>query len=82
MLGVEQGMWVYGKRHGNGTYTYHDGGKYEGEWVDDKVSRAEFACLRTVGLVALLARAQSYRCSSSPSRSTARVPASMPSATR
>jgi len=28
---------VYGKRHGKGAYTYHDGGKYEGEWVDDKV---------------------------------------------
>ena len=32
-----QGTWVYGKRHGNGSYTYHDGGKYDGEWVDDKV---------------------------------------------
>ena len=28
---------MYGKRHGNGSYTYHDGGKYDGEWVDDKV---------------------------------------------
>ena len=28
---------MYGKRHGKGTYTYHDGGKYDGEWVDDKV---------------------------------------------
>ena len=36
--GVEQGIWEYGKRHGHGTYTYHDGGKYEGEWVDDQVS--------------------------------------------
>ena len=32
-----QGTWVYGKRHGNGSYDYHDGGKYDGEWVDDKV---------------------------------------------
>ena len=28
---------MYGKRHGDGSYTYYDGGKYEGEWVDDKV---------------------------------------------
>ena len=34
------GEWVYGKRHGNGSYTYHDGGKYDGEWVDDKVRAA------------------------------------------
>ena len=34
---------MYGKRHGKGTYTYHDGGKYDGEWVDDKVR--SFACL-------------------------------------
>ena len=32
-----QGTWVYGKRHGQGSYKYHDGGMYEGEWVDDKV---------------------------------------------
>jgi len=28
---------VFGKRHGHGTYHYLDGGKYEGEWVDDKI---------------------------------------------
>jgi hypothetical protein len=32
-----QGDWVYGKRHGNGVYNYHDGGKYDGEWLEDKV---------------------------------------------
>jgi hypothetical protein len=37
---AHQGTWVYGKRHGNGSYTYHDGGKYDGEWVDDKVRAA------------------------------------------
>jgi hypothetical protein len=26
-----QGDWVFGKRHGQGTYYYLDGGKYEGE---------------------------------------------------
>ena len=31
------GDWVYGKRHGTGTYFYTDGSQYEGEWVDDKV---------------------------------------------
>lgn len=40
MFGTHQGTWVYGKRHGNGSYTYHDGGKYDGEWVDDKVRSA------------------------------------------
>ena len=38
-----QGTWVYGKRHGNGSYEYHDGGKYDGEWVDDKVRREGYA---------------------------------------
>ena len=31
---------MYGKRHGTGIYTYHDGGRYDGEWVDDKVRPA------------------------------------------
>jgi hypothetical protein len=30
-------MWSDNKRHVHGSYTYHDGGKYDGEWVDDKV---------------------------------------------
>ena len=34
---LHQGTWVYGKRHGQGSYKYHDGGMYDGEWVDDKV---------------------------------------------
>ena len=28
---------VYGKRHGFGVYTYLDGGRYEGEWVEDRI---------------------------------------------
>ena len=28
---------MFGKRHGHGTYHYLDGGKYDGEWVDDKI---------------------------------------------
>jgi hypothetical protein len=28
---------VYGKRHGYGAYFYLDGGRYEGEWVDDRI---------------------------------------------
>ncbi len=30
-LSVLQGDWVFGKRHGHGSYYYLDGGKYEGE---------------------------------------------------
>ena len=42
---------MYGKRHGKGTYTYHDGGKYDGEWVDDKVRSFAYliARLRAAG---------------------------------
>ena len=29
---------VYGKRHGFGIYTYLDGGRYEGEWVEDRIA--------------------------------------------
>jgi|EP01047_Picozoa_sp_COSAG01_P021610 hypothetical protein len=39
-----QGDWVYGKRHGTGEYSYHDGGRYSGEWVDDKVGTISAAC--------------------------------------
>ena len=28
------GEYKDGKRHGQGTYTWFDGGKYEGEWKD------------------------------------------------
>ena len=28
---------VTGKRHGYGVYSYADGGRFEGEWIDDKV---------------------------------------------
>ncbi len=28
---------VAGKRHGYGVYSYADGGRFEGEWIDDKV---------------------------------------------
>src|SRR5262249_9050391 len=28
---------VYGKRHGQGAYYYLDGGRYEGEWQDDRI---------------------------------------------
>lgn len=28
---------MFGKRHGFGKYHYGDGGRYEGEWVDDKI---------------------------------------------
>jgi len=40
---------VYGKRHGKGTYTYHDGGKYDGEWVDDKVRSFAYLIARAAG---------------------------------
>lgn len=46
---ARQGTWVYGKRHGNGSYTYHDGGKYEGEWVDDKVGWVGVSWLPVTG---------------------------------
>ena len=28
---------MYGKRHGSGVYFYLDGGRYDGEWVDDRI---------------------------------------------
>jgi len=30
------GEWKNNRKHGQGTYTYPDGGKYEGEWKDGK----------------------------------------------
>ena len=77
---------MYGKRHGKGAYTYHDGGKYEGEWVDDKVRNKAPRSHR----LALDPDAASCPCSPrgfNPwrprlCRSTARACASTPSATR
>ena len=40
---------MYGKRHGKGPYTYHDGGKYDGEWVDDKVRSFVYLIARAAG---------------------------------
>eukprot|EP01046_Picozoa_sp_COSAG06_P097375 COSAG06_NODE_43486_length_371_cov_1.400735_1_plen_79_part_10 len=34
---AHQGTWDYGKRHGNGSYTYHDGGKYDGAWENGQM---------------------------------------------
>ena len=31
-----EGQFKEGKRNGQGTYTYPDGRKYEGDWKDDK----------------------------------------------
>ena len=31
-----EGMWVYNKANGQGTFWHVHGDRYEGEWVDDK----------------------------------------------
>jgi hypothetical protein len=31
------GCRLHGKRHGFGIYNYLDGGRFEGEWVDDRI---------------------------------------------
>ena len=35
--GQYSGEWGKGKKQGQGTYTHHDGRKYEGEWKDGEV---------------------------------------------
>ena len=30
-----EGDWVKNKKHGMGTFTYEDGFKYKGKWVND-----------------------------------------------
>lgn len=32
-----EGQWVYGKREGDGRFTYADGAVYDGQWVDDRI---------------------------------------------
>ena len=30
-----EGVWLNGKQHGHGIYTWADGDRYEGDWRDD-----------------------------------------------
>ena len=34
--GIYQGEYTYGKPHGQGTFTFSDGGKYEGGWKNNE----------------------------------------------
>lgn len=44
------GQWVNGKMHGKGVYTFPNGNKYDGEWVEDVKEGFGTLTVRRAGL--------------------------------